>query len=113
MRRLWVLSLLLLAQGSCDSSGLVTPKPYGQLVVHVYWEDHGVSGIAIEILGTAKTGTTDQNGDVRFTVVPGHYLVRAYNINRGGPCCGHVDLEAMVQAGEMTRLSVWDCLPCV
>lgn len=113
MRKLWVLSLLLLVQVSCGATRTQMPDTSGRLVVHVYWEDRGVSGIRVELLGSGRTLITDEGGNVRFDLSPGHYVVRAYDINQGGPCCGHVDLEATVEAGQITRVSVWDCLPCV
>jgi hypothetical protein len=113
MRGLLVLTLVLLIQVSCGASRTHVPETTGQLVVHVFWQEQGVSGVRVELLGTGKTLITDDGGNVRFDVAPGHYVVRAYDINQGGPCCGHVDLEATIQAGQILRLSVWDCLPCV
>ena len=113
MRRLWVPSLLLVVAVSCGVSRTQMPATTGRLVVHVYWQDQGVSGIPIELLGTGETKTTDENGDALFNVPPGHYVVRAYNINRGGPCCGYLDLDATVHTGQVTRLSIATCLPCV
>ena len=113
MRGLWILPLVLLVQVSCGASKTHVPETTGQLVVHVYWQEHGVSGVRVEVLGTGETLITDDGGNVRFYLAPGHYVVRAYDINQGGPCCAYVDLEGVVEAGQITRLSVWDCLPCV
>jgi len=85
----------------------------GTLLVFVHWEGDGVAGKRVELLEPHREMKTDEEGVAEFVVRPGTYTVRVYDINRGGPPRWYVDTNATVVAGEVTRVEVVDCLPCV
>lgn len=82
------------------------------IVVYVHWGETPLQR-KIEMLETREVQETNERGMAEFKVPPGNYTVRSYNINRGGPCCGHVDENVTVKANETKKLDVIDCLPCV
>ena len=85
----------------------------GTLLVFVHWEGEGIAGKRVELLGRNREMKTDEEGFAEFVVRPGSYTVRVYDLNRGGPPMRYVDTNATVVAGEVTRVEVFDCLPCV
>lgn len=105
----------LLAATACDKEP--TPASPNQtqavLTVIVQFDDEGIPGKQIDVLNTSLSGTTDDSGQVQFTLPPGHYTVRAYGINRGGPVYHHVDQSVDVRPGKPTVVEIFDCLPCV
>ncbi|HEU4366020.1 MAG TPA: hypothetical protein VFT13_11215, partial [Candidatus Krumholzibacteria bacterium] len=56
---------------------------------------------------------TNDAGYAGFVLREGHYTIRVYDINRGGPALWYVDTPVIIRAGEETRIEVFDCLPCV
>ena len=117
MKRLTILLAAcgLLAATACDKDS--TPTASNQtravLTVIVQFDGEGVSGKQIDVLNTGLSGTTDNSGQVRFTLPPGRYTVRAYGINQGGPVYHHVDQAVDVGAGQSNVVKIFDCLICV
>jgi len=108
---------------ACDKSGPTAPVDpvssristllTGTIAVHVHWDGQGVAGKRVEILGTGRVKTTDENGNAHFRVPAGSYTVRVYEINRGGPAMFYIDTKVTVTAHQRTTVDVVDCLPCV
>jgi hypothetical protein len=93
-------------------TGVEPPPPSGGIVVHIYWDDRGVSGKKVELVELHRTGTTNDKGLVRFVAAPGEYTLRAYEINRGGPMLGFIETPVTITAGRDERVDIVDCLPC-
>jgi uncharacterized protein (DUF2141 family) len=93
--------------------GIPPRPPLGQIIAYVYWDNQGLPGKKLVLLETADTLFTDANGLAIFDVRAGHYVLRAFEINRGGPCCGSIDFGVDVQTGVTTKVSIFDCLPCL
>jgi hypothetical protein len=87
--------------------------PVGQIVAYVFWNNRGLEGKEIVLVETADTLFTDVNGLAKFSLPAGHYTVRAFGINRAGPCCASIDFEADVRVGVTTKVNIWDCLLCL
>ena len=108
--------LLSLTFASCHHNP-VAPGPGlifgGEIIAHVYFQNQNLSGKKVMLLETQETGTTNADGRFSFTVKPGHYTLRAYDINRGGPAHRDLDFEVMVQQGEIKIVDIFDCLACV
>jgi len=85
----------------------------GTVVVFVHWEDQGVQDMRVELVEPGIELTTDREGIAEFIVPAGHYTVRAYDINLGGPALNHVDREIVVEPQRSVRVEIVDCLPCV
>jgi len=101
----------MLALLSC--SGAPT-APGGVLQVYVGQDTGGPApGKTIEIVGTSLRQTTDAQGIAAFSLRPGTYVVRAYDINMGGPCCAYVDKTVEVHTAHTTRAQFSDCTRCV
>ena len=99
--------------GLLSCSGAPT-APGGVLQVYVGQDIGGPApGKTIEIVGTSLRQTTDANGVAVFNLRSGTYVVRAYDINMGGPCCGYVDKTVEVRTGHTTRTEYSDCTRCV
>ena len=85
----------------------------GKLVVRVVWDGRGVPDKRVEVLELHLTGTTDEAGYAKFELPAGDYIVRAYDIIRGGPAMLYIDTKVTIVAGKEVRIEVLDCLPCV
>jgi len=85
----------------------------GKLVVRVVWDGRGVPDKRVEVLELHLTGTTDEAGYAKFELPAGDHIVRAYDINRGGPAMLYIDTKVTIMAGKEVRIEVLDCLPCV
>ena len=94
-------------------SNLAVMAQVGTIQVFVHWDGDGVSGKRVELLERHRVMKTDEEGVVEFVVRPGDYTVRVYDLNLGGPPLRYVDTKVTVVAGEVTRVEVVDCLPCV
>ena len=114
MKHLTLLVLLVLGLGigSCGTSDPIVPSLVGTLEVYVYFRDQGLEGKSLELLEVGIERTTDASGLAVFSVPPGTYTLRAYDINRGGPCCPYVDEDVSIQTGKRTRVEIWDCVDC-
>lgn len=83
------------------------------ITVYVHWGDTSIPHKKVELLQTGEVKFTNEKGLVEFEVKPGSYTVRAYDINRGGPCCPYVDFSVTVNVNETKTVDVVDCLPCL
>jgi len=103
--------LALVAPLGCDYAAIQL-RFNGALVVYVYDADFAIQGTLVEVVETGEKATTNASGLAQFTLPPGKYTVRAYDINRGGPCCQYVDQAVQVDADEEARVDIWTCLRC-
>jgi hypothetical protein len=85
----------------------------GHITVFVHWQEQGVPGHRVELLQTGASHTTDESGIVRFSVRPGNYTVRIFDLNHGGPPLWITDYPVSVKAGATVQVEAVDCLPCV
>ena len=83
------------------------------IIVNVHWGNQGVPGIPVAIVHTRDSLRTGPNGLAVFTVPPGHYVVRAYGINRGGPISLSIDYPVDALPGGIAVVDIPDCLPCL
>lgn len=105
--------LLCAVLTSCKGGGPENPSGAGRLVVYVYWNNQGLSQKQVEVVELHEVRITNDRGLAEFVVPAGSYTLRAYDINRGGPSLGYVDLQTNIRIGETTRIEVFDCLLCV
>ena len=110
----WLGALLIgcvLLSCSCASSA---SSPAGVVLAHVSVNGAGgEQGKLIEIVGTGEAKLTGRDGSARFAVPAGHYVVRAFALNRPGPPPAYIDLQAEVLAGHVTSVEFSDCPDCV
>jgi hypothetical protein len=85
----------------------------GVIAVRVHWQDQGVAGIPVVVVQTGDSLQTGTNGLAVISVPAGHYVVRVYGINRGGPVVLSIDYDVDVKKGEVFWVDIVDCLPCV
>ena len=105
---------LLVALSSCKTNPPSQPQQApSNIVVNVNWQNQGVAGVKIVVVETAETLYTNSGGIAVFTVPVGHYTVRAFGINRGGPSLRSIDYNVEVLSGKTAMVDVLDCLPCV
>jgi hypothetical protein len=113
MRYYFVLTLVVITALSCKHSNPGAPADNGVIVASVIQGfNEPEPGKQIELLQMKQTKTTDDAGQVFFSVPPGTYTVRAYGLNHGGPVVGYMDSVAVVTAGDTTRIAFWDCPLC-
>lgn len=121
---MWLAGVMVLATSlSCtgsDSPNSFSPSldrisnfKTGRITVFVYWDEQGIAGKRVDVLELDRTKFTREDGTTTFRVPVGTFTVRVYEINRGGPAWPWVDTKVTVTAGEDTRVTVVDCLPCV
>jgi hypothetical protein len=119
--KLFGLFLLGLLAASCKetpsqsiaSQPFPTPPQFTQIVAYVYSGNQGEAGKKVVLVQTGETRITDANGLAIFLVVPGQYVVRAYDINRGGPSYISIDFKVDVQLGAAARVNIFDCPECL
>ena len=85
----------------------------GKISVYVHWGTTPISQMKIELVQTGEVKYTDERGIAEFILPPGSYVVRVYNLNRGGPVLMYVDFPIDAKSNEVQTLDVVDCLPCV
>jgi hypothetical protein len=93
-------------------TGVDPTPPRGGIVVHIHWDDQGVPGKKVELVELHRTGTTNDQGLVKFVAAPGNYTLRTYDINRGGPVLEFIDTPVTIKPGRDERVDIVDCLPC-
>jgi hypothetical protein len=115
MGKLLLIGSILIAMVliSCDDNPFPSKPPLSQIIAYVHWQDQGLSGKKIVLVGDRDTIYTDANGFAKFLVPAGRYTLRAYYINRGGPCCGSIDFNVETVPAEVKMIDIVDCLPCV
>jgi hypothetical protein len=102
---------LLLA--SCHEIPYEPLQPISLIVAHVHWQSQDVAGVPVVLVQTGDSVHTNSNGLAIFSVSAGHYVIRAYGINRGGPALRSIDFNVEVHTGETAIVDIIDCLPCV
>ena len=108
------LPLLFIGLGLAQTTNQVeAPSTRGHITVFVHWEGQGLPDHRVDLLETGTSRTTSESGIVRFSVRPGDYTVRVYDLNRGGPPLQFIDFPVSVEPGETVRVDALDCLPCV
>ena len=106
-----LLFALLLA--SCYALPYEPPQPLSLIIANVHWESQGVAGVPILLVQTGDTMYTGANGLAIFSVPAGHYVIRAFGINRGGPIAWSIDFDVETQSGDVKFVDIVDCLPCL
>jgi hypothetical protein len=103
----------LLIAGCNDFPPTEPPHASSLIVVNVHWQNQGVAAIPVVIVQTGDSLQTGANGLAIFSVPEGHYVVRAYGINRGGPVLLSIDFAVEAKPGEVAVVDIVDCLPGV
>ncbi len=103
----------LLLSGCNDVPPSEPPDASSLILVNVHWQNQGVAGIPVVLVQTRDSVVTGTSGLAIFSAPPGHYIVRAYGINRGGPVFISTDYDAEAKGGEETIVDIVDCLPCL
>jgi hypothetical protein len=95
------------------SCGRSPTAPYGRLQVYISENGLGPApGKRIDILGTSLSQSTDKNGLALFTVRPGSYVVRAYEIGTPGPGRPYVEQSVEVAWARTSQAQFNDCTMC-
>jgi hypothetical protein len=97
---------------SCEYIGFEPLQSSSLIIANVHWQDQGVPDIPIVLVQTGDTVRTASNGLAIFSVSAGHYVIRAFGINRGGPVLQHIDFEVEARPGDIAVVDIIDCLPC-
>ena len=111
MKNISVLLFALLLP-SCKESPSQPRQSLSHITAYVHWQDQALQGKQIVLVQTGETLRTDSKGLAVFAVPAGHYVVRAYDINRGGPSLRAIDINVDTSPGETTSVDIIDCLPC-
>ena len=96
---------------SCGGRSLTEPIVVSRLDVQVSWDGQGLPDRRLEIVELGLTRWTDATGVARFLMPAGSYTLRAF-VNSGGPAAFR-DFPVTTRPGEVERLEVADCLPCM
>ncbi|MBI1805270.1 MAG: hypothetical protein HY033_13165 [Ignavibacteriae bacterium] len=112
MKKVWIL-LAAMALPSCRETPSQPVQPLSQIVAYVHWQNEGIADKQIVLVQTGDTLRTDSNGLAKFSVPAGHYVIRAFEINRGGPVGGSIDFSVDTHSGETATVDIIDCLDCV
>lgn len=104
---------VLLLTGCNDIPPLEPPNASSLIIVNVHWQNQGVAGIPVVLLQTRDSLVTGTNGLAIFSAPAGHYVVRAYGINRGGPIFISTDYDVEAKGGKVAIVDIVDCLPCL
>jgi hypothetical protein len=98
----------------CNDIHLTEP-PHGPslIIVNVHWQNQGVAGIPVVLVQTGDSVSTGTNGLAVFSVPRGHYVVRVYGINRGGPVFLTSDFDVDAKPEVPAIVDIVDCLPCL
>jgi len=98
---------------SCGGRSPQEPRADSRLQVHVHWRETGLADKRLEILELGLVRLTDPSGIAEFQLPAGTYTLRTHEINLPGPPPAYVDMTVTTTRGEVTRVEVVDCLPCV
>ncbi len=94
---------------------ILLPEPgdlRGSITAYVHWQNQPIENKKIVLVETGDTLYTDAQGLAKFTVPPGNYTVRAFEINRGGPALLSIDFKVEVSPFRTVIVDIIDCLPC-
>lgn len=105
--------IAVLLTGCNDFPPFGPPDASSQIVVNIHWQNQGVAGIPVVLVQTRDSVVTGTNGLAIFSAPAGHYVVRAYGINRGGPIFRSIDYDVEAKGGEVSFVDIVDCLPCL
>jgi hypothetical protein len=97
---------------SCEYMGFEPLQTSSLIIANVHWQDQGVPDIPVVLVQTGDTVRTASNGLAIFSVPAGHYVVRAFGINRGGPVLQFIDFDVEARPGAVAVVDIIDCLPC-
>jgi len=75
-------------------------------------EEQPEAGRFVELPEVGETRTTDAKGVVEFLLPADDYIVRAYDINTGGPGRPVVEISLAADVGETTRVAFLDYSRC-
>ncbi len=89
------------------------PDIRGSIVAYVHWQNQPIENKKLVLVETGDTVYTDARGLVKFSLPPGSYTVRAYEINRGGPIQLTIDFKVEVTPFRTAIVDIIDCLPCL
>ena len=112
MKKSWILFAALLLP-ACKNTPSQPLPPDSHIVAYVHWANQPLAGKKVELVETGDTKLTDSHGQASFSVPPGKYILRAFDINRGGPAYLIVDFTVDAASGDTTKVDIFDCLPCV
>lgn len=104
MKTIWLLLFTLLLP-ACKETPSQPQQPKSHIAAYVHWDNQALAGKKIELVQTGETKLTDSTGLAEFSVPAGKYIIRAYDINRGGPGLRRIDFDVEVHSGE-SRLSL-------
>jgi hypothetical protein len=113
MKSALLIAFVLILTGCNDFPPSGPQHSPGLIVVNVHWQGQGVPGIPVVLVQTRDSVCTGANGLAVFTVPGGHYVVRAYGINRGGPVMLSIDYPVDSRPGGVAIVDIPDCLPCL
>ena len=105
--------ILLFVFISCNEIPGQPRKQLSQIIAYVHWQDQAITAKKIVLVETRDTLYTDVNGLAKFSTLAGHYTLRAFDINRGGPSVKSIDFSVVTFPGEVKIVDIVDCLPCV
>jgi hypothetical protein len=91
----------------------VAENTQATITVFVHWGESAIPGKKVELMQTGESKMTDEKGLAVFVVQPGSYVIRVYDINRGGPVALFVEFNVEIKAAESRSVDVVDCIPCV
>ena len=107
------LSLLIaMSLTACKDTPSAPPPPLSKIISYVHFETAGIAGKKIELMQTGEQKFTDSTGIAEFSVTAGHYVIRATDINTGGPGLRTIDFNVDSRSGESVLVDIVDCLPC-
>ena len=108
---IFLAGLLSLISVQCTDLGSAF-NTSAKISVYVHWGTTPISQMKVELVQTGEVKYTDQNGIADFVVSPGNYVIRVYNLNRGGPVFMYVDFPVEAKSTEVQTLDIVDCLAC-
>jgi len=113
MRKIVIVAFVVLcaASVSCVDRSPIGPLVGSRLEVHVSWQGQDLPDRRLEIVELELVQTTDAAGLSLFILPAGTHTLRAF-VNGAGPTI-HQDMSVTTRAGEIERVEVADCLPCV
>jgi len=105
--------LVALMLAACEEIPYEPVHPISLIVAHVHWQSEDIPGVPVVLVQTGDSVCTGSNGLALFSVPAGHYVIRAFGINRGGPVLRFIDFDVEVRTGDTAIVDIIDCLPCL